>query len=163
MVAQATPFKRQEPWHILISDQDEGARQVLVHSLEPQRWQPYEASSGREALQILRAQVVHVLVSAVELPDTTGFDVVYGLKLLHRWVPFILTASQLNKEVLLRALVARAFTVMQKPVEEGLFRSTLEHLMGRCYGEGGSTGSPPGELSGWDEPEPWPTRGDELF
>jgi len=154
MVAQASVSRARQPLSILISDQDEGVRKGLRRSLEPREWEFYEARSGREALQILRRRVVHVLVSAVELPDTTGFDVARGLSRLDHWVPFIFTVSEVNKEMLLRALVARAFTVLQKPVDGRLFRATLEHLVGRWYRGGVSPGwdrhktrrrRPPGE------------------
>ncbi len=143
------------PLGILISDEDEGARRALVGSLEPRRWELYEAGSGREALRILRSRLVHVLVSEVELPDTSGFGVVQSLRRFRRQVPFILMASRLNKEVLLRAMLARAFTVMRKPVDQTLFRSTLDHLVGRWYGSGG--------LPAWDDCEPWQLREDELL
>jgi len=124
-------------------------------SLEPPRWELYEADSGREALRILRSRVVHVLVSEVELPDTTAFDVAYALRRSDRQVPFILLSDRLSKELLLRALIARAFTVIRKPVDEGLFRSTLEHLVGRWYG------AEKRRVTG--ESDLWPGRGDELL
>jgi len=134
MVAPAAQYGSKEQIRILISDQDVGARRGLVSALETGPWELYEAASGGEALAIVRSELVHVLVSAVELPDTTGFDVVHGVRQLrHRRVPFILTASQLSKELLLRALVAEAFTVIQKPIDAAVFRSTVEHLVGRWY------------------------------
>ncbi len=133
MVALASIFRGSDRLSLLISDQDEAARESLKRCLGANRWEFHEAGSGREAMHIIREHVVHVLVSAVELPDTTGFDVAHGLRRLDRWVPFILTVSELNKEVLLRALLAKAFTVIQKPIDEWVFRSTVDHLVGRWY------------------------------
>lgn len=152
MVAHASTPTRPEPLHILLSDQDEGARETLRRCLEPGHWELYETASGREALKILRRRVVHVMVSAVELPDTTGFDLARGLRRMDRWVPFILTAAEMTKETLLRALLARAFTVLAKPVDEEVFQSTLAHLVGRCYRRGA-----PG---GWGDPGRWSRQAD---
>lgn len=158
MVAQAPVSTAGGPLRILVSDQDEQAREALRRCLQRRHYELYEAGSGREALHILRRQVVHVLVSAVDLPDTTGFDVARGLRELDRWVPFILTVSELNKEVFLRALLARAFTVIQKPIDDWLFQSTLDHLVGRWY----RMGVPPvreGRRSSWR----WSVREEKLL
>jgi len=133
MVALASTYRGRDRLSLLISDQDEAAREALKRCLGSNRWEFHEAASGREAMSIIRERAVHVLVSAVELPDTTGFDVAHGLRRLDHWVPFILTVSELNKELLLRALLAKAFTGMQKPIDEWLFRSTVDHLVGRWY------------------------------
>ena len=158
MVAQASVSRVKRPLRVLVSDQDDRAREVLKRSLRRRHFELYEADSGRQALQILRRRVVHVLVSAVELPDTTGFDVARDLRRLDRWVPFILTVSELNKEMRLRALLARAFAVIQKPIDEWLFQTTLDHLVGRWY----ETGVPPG----WEEHRAswrWSAREEELL
>lgn len=147
MVAQMSMPTKPESLHILISDQDEGARRTLRRCLEPEHWELYEVTSGREALKVLRQRVVHVMVSAVELPDTTGFDLVRGLRRMDRWVPFILTTDEMTKETLLRALLARAFTVLAKPLDEEVFRSALSHLVSRCYRTGVPQG--PGEPRRW--------------
>jgi len=137
---------------VLVSDQDAGAREVLKRSLEPGYWELYEVESGREALQVFRRHVVHVLVSAVELPDTTGFNLAWELRRVagareappgRGGLPFVLTVYDLSKETLLRALMARAFTVLRKPIDGWMFRTTLEHLVGRCY-----SGERPGSLFG---------------
>jgi len=158
MVARAYTHWGDERLGLLISDQDEAAREALKRCLGPNRWEFHEAGSGREAMRIIRQRVVHVLVSAVELPDTTGFDVAHGLRRLDHWVPFILTVSELSKELLLRALLARAFTVIQKPIDECVFRSTVDHLVGRWY-EGDAPGGWERDRRSWR----WPAREEELL
>jgi CheY-like chemotaxis protein len=135
MVALPTDAVRDRV-RVLVSDHDARAREALKRSLEPCHWELYEVESGREALQVFRKHVVHVLVSAVELPDTTGFDLAWELRQVASALPFILTVNDLSKEMLLRALVARAFTVLRKPIDGWMFRTTLEHLVGRYYGTG---------------------------
>jgi two-component system cell cycle response regulator len=138
MVASPSTVGTRDRVRVLVSDQDAGARQALKRSLQPGHWELYEVESGREALQVFRTHVVHVLVSAVELPDTTGFNLAWELRQEAGargagGLPFVLTVYDLRKETLLRALVARAFTVLQKPIDGWMFRTTLEHLVGRCY------------------------------
>jgi CheY-like chemotaxis protein len=151
MVALPSTVGAGDRIRVLVSDQDAGAREVLKRSLEPGYWELYEVESGREALQVFRRHVVHVLVSAVELPDTTGFNLAWELRRVAGasgsareapdpegrgggGLPFVLTVYDLSKETLLRALMARAFTVLRKPIDGWMFRTTLEHLVGRCYG-----------------------------
>jgi DNA-binding NtrC family response regulator len=136
MVADPSTVGVRDRVRVLVSDQDAGAREALKQSLEPRCWELYEVNSGREALRVFRTHVVHVLVSAVELPDTTGFHLARELRHVVVGLPFVLTAYDLSKEMLLRALMARAFTVLQKPIDGWMFRTTLEHLVGRCYRSG---------------------------
>jgi CheY-like chemotaxis protein len=148
MVARRSTATVRDRVRVLVSDQDVGAREALKRSLEPCHWELYEVGSGREALQVFRSHLVHVLVSAVELPDTTGFDLAWELRQVAGALPFILTVHDLSKEMLLRALVARAFTVLRKPIDEWMFRTTLEHLVGRCYSTGVPTVWEEGKNSG---------------
>jgi CheY-like chemotaxis protein len=136
MAAHPSTVGVQDRVRVLVSDQDAGARHAFKRSLESGHWEVYEVESGREALQVFRTHVVHVLVSAVELPDTTGFNLAWELRQVVGGLPFVLTTYDFSKEMLLRALVARAFTVLQKPIDGWMFRTTLEHVVGRCYSGG---------------------------
>jgi two-component system NtrC family response regulator len=124
---------------VLFANEQEAWHQTARSLLEPQGVRTLSARSGREALEILSGQEVHVAVLDYRMPQLGGLQI---LKLLHdrrgpsasRPVPpAILVADDLTTHLLNEALGARVFSVLSKPVDLNLLLGTLARVMKRHY------------------------------
>lgn len=84
---------------LLVVDDQPDIRLIVSSMLRERGWLVEEASSGREALEILSADDVDLLVLDFQMPDLTGLEVTK--KLLERGYgkPIILFSAYLSEEV----------------------------------------------------------------
>lgn len=124
---------------VLFANEQEAWLQTARSLLEPQGVRTLSATSGRQALEILSDQEVHVAVLDYRMPVLGGLQI---LKLLHERrgalptrpvPPAILVADEPTTHLLNEALGARVFSVLSKPVNLNLLLGTLARVMKRHY------------------------------
>ncbi len=104
------------PPTVLITDDDLGFREALRSVLEPQGLQTVLASNGEEALEIVRSQEVHLLLSDMHMPKLTGLETIRRVKAIKAVLPCILLSADADASIVRQALRLRAFSVLPKPV-----------------------------------------------
>jgi len=104
------------PPTVLITDDDLGFREALRSVLEPQGLQTVLASSGEEALDIVRRQDVHLLLSDMHMPKLTGLETIRRVKAIKAILPCILLSADADASLVRQASRLRAFSVLAKPV-----------------------------------------------
>lgn len=67
------------PATILIIEDHDSVRMLLVRVLEEAGYQVYEATNGRQRLERFRAQPVNLLITDLEMPEMNGLDVILEL------------------------------------------------------------------------------------
>ncbi len=101
---------------LLITDDDEAFRETLQGVLEPQGLRTLHAGDGEEALRIVRAQRVHLVLSDMHMPRLTGLETIRLLKQMRAELPCILLSADLDEMLLDQARDAQVFSVLRKPV-----------------------------------------------
>jgi CheY-like chemotaxis protein len=120
---------------ILIVDDENDAREMLVAMLENFGATVRAAASADEALDILRSGVFEpdVLVSDVGMADTDGFALIRSIRLLERpkarSLPAIAVTAYANPEDRVRALVAGYQNHIPKPVDANALAATIVQLV----------------------------------
>lgn len=71
--------------HVLVVDDDPTIRKLLVRTLQHRGYRVLEAATGIEAMKVLRAHLVDLLVIDAMLPGVNGFDVVRRLRESERY------------------------------------------------------------------------------
>ena len=104
------------PPTVLITDDDLGFRETLRSVLEPQGLQTVLASDGEEALDIIRRQEVHLLLSDMHMPKLTGLETIRRVKAMKAVLPCILLSADVDTSLVRQAFRLRAFSVLPKPV-----------------------------------------------
>jgi PAS domain S-box-containing protein len=66
--------------HILVIDDDDSLRKVIVKALSKQGYRITEASSGAEGIRLARSELPELVVSDVNMPGTDGFAVLKALR-----------------------------------------------------------------------------------
>ena len=119
--------------NVLLPSEQEGWNQTVRKLLEPQGVFTLFARNGREALQLIQDQAVHVAVLDVHMPQLGGLQVIKMLKDMDNRPPAILLADHLTNHLLREALGNHVFSVLSKPVDLNLLLDALARVMRRYY------------------------------
>ena len=118
---------------VLLANEQENWHQTVRGLLEPQGVQTISAHSGREALQLLESQPVHVAVLDHQMPQLGGLQVIKLMRELHKAPPSILLAHYLTSHLLREALGMHVFSVLSKPVDPNVLLDALARVLRRYY------------------------------
>ena len=124
-------------YSILIADESSGARDALRGTLEPEGYEVVSATSGREAIHIIRSELVHLVVMDVRLPDYSGFETYHAIKdIRDLFLPCIFTALEMTADSIQDALSEEAVTILPKPVDTPRLVHAVDWSIGRYYAPG---------------------------
>lgn len=118
---------------ILITDDDFGFRETLRGVFEPQGFRTLLASDGEEAVQIVEREPVHLLLLDMHMPKLTGLETIRRVKQIHALLPCILMSADLDESIRDQARLARAFSVLAKPVSTRNITLIVRTALRRTY------------------------------
>jgi len=126
-----------EPLSILIADENQQCRKALRETLEPEGHDIVGARSGREAIDIVRRERIHIVVMDVRLPDYSGLEIYHAIKkILGASLPCIFTALELSAESIQGALNEDAITILPKPIDMPRLVHAVDWSIERYYSRG---------------------------
>lgn len=99
-------------FRILIVDDDEVVRKVLVSRLERKGHIVAIASKGSEALALKESFQAELIISDLRMPEMNGFEVIR-----HFDIPAIIITGHGDKESAIKAVEAGAFAFFEKPFD----------------------------------------------
>lgn len=113
---------------ILVADDSDAIRQIVVRFLETEGYEPLEATCGREALEMVAREQPDLVLLDVTMPDVDGYEVCRQLK--HREETALIPVTMLtvlddltNRRL---GIEAGADDFITKPFDERLLRARLE-------------------------------------
>ena len=122
------------PYSILITDDDSGCREALRSIMEPEGFRTLLASSGEEALDIVREEPVHLALLDMYMPTLTGLETMQLVRQVNEVLPCILITADATDGLMRQALKARAYSVIAKPVSKSVVLYTVVRALLRAYG-----------------------------
>lgn len=128
-----------ENYSILITDDDDVCRETLREIVEPHGYRAVLASSGEEAIDIVREEPVHLALLDMHMPTLTGLETFRFLQQINASLPAILVTADSNERLLRQAIGEHFYSVIQKPVSKHVVLHLVIRALGRVYGE-----QPPG-------------------
>lgn len=133
------------PFTVVVADDDRGTREALGEVLHAQGFKPVLAADGGEAVEIVQVQLVHVVLFDMHMPRLTGLDALTLLRhTLDRVLPAVLMTADATTELMRKALSARVYSVIPKPVNANLVVQTLARALAQVYGKPPTTTPPAG-------------------
>jgi two-component system chemotaxis response regulator CheY len=129
---QAT--KEAKDYSILIADDDGNCREALREIMEPEGFRTLLASSGEEALDIVRSATVHLALLDMHMPTLTGLETLQLVRQINAVLPAILVTADYNEHLLRQACLAHAYSVIPKPVSKNVVLYTVIRALARSYG-----------------------------
>lgn len=97
------------PARVLVAEDDEALRALVVTRLRRDGYDVLEASSGHEALAVMKVVAEHelddleLLIMDVRMPGMTGLDVVYTLRAWRWELPILLITAYPDPKVIAEA------------------------------------------------------------
>jgi YesN/AraC family two-component response regulator len=120
-------------YRVLIVDDEEHARSFLAALLNamPHCWHIEEADSADEALRRLRGQHFHLLFADVDMPGTSGLDMLKALRSCEygRQLCTVFISAHARFEYVQRALELGAFAYIDKPLHTDKVLPVVERYM----------------------------------
>jgi CheY-like chemotaxis protein len=123
-----------KPYSILITDDDRGCRETLREIVEPEGFRTVLASSGEEALDIIRGEMIHLALLDMHMPRLTGLETLELVRQVNAVLPCILVTADANEMLIRQAFRARAYSVIPKPVSKNVVLYTVVRALVRVYG-----------------------------
>lgn len=138
----AEPETRPEhnPFSILVADDDRGLRESLRDVLRNRGFTIVLAGSGEEAVEIVQAECVHLVLCDMHMPRMTGLEALSLIRQMHEVLPAILMTADATKDLLRQAFLAQVYSVIPKPVNVNMVVHTLTRALDRTYGSPGESG-----------------------
>jgi two-component system, response regulator PdtaR len=122
-------------YSILITDDDRDYREALRELVEPEGYRTVLASSGEEALDILREEPIHLALFDMHMPRMTGVEAVEIVHQINAILPCILVTADPNEDVMRQAFRVRVYSVLPKPVSKNILLYTMVRALMKVYGD----------------------------
>src|SRR5687767_2862226 len=137
--SEAAPQQSQHmyaPGLLLVVDDDETNRDVLSRRLRRQGHRVHTASSGRDALQVMRTMEFDVVLLDIMMPDMDGYEVLGHIKSDERLqhIPVIMISALTELQSVVRCIEAGAEDYLAKPFDPTLLKARIGASLGRKRG-----------------------------
>ncbi len=124
-----TGTKSPENTRIMLVDDDEDFRDILARSFQRLGYQVLTASGGNDALEMIKAQPIDVIISDVRMPGGDGVQLLDRVKELRPETPIILLMSGFTDLTTEEAYNKGAEALFSKPFDKKVIQETIERLM----------------------------------
>jgi CheY-like chemotaxis protein len=128
----------QDPsYSIVIADDDAPCREALRDIVQPAGYRTLLASSGEEALDIVRQEGrVHLVLLDMHMPRLTGLETSQLLHQLDAMLPTVLVTADANEQLMRQAIQAHVYSVIPKPVSKNVVLYTVVRALARFTSHG---------------------------
>jgi len=118
---------------ILITDDDPAARETFREIFEPTGFKTLLAESGEEAIDIVQGHDVHLALMDMHLPKLSGLETITIVRQIKGIIPMILISAESDDNLLRKALSAKAFCVLAKPVSKNVIIYVVKRALEKYY------------------------------
>lgn len=118
--------------NILIVDDSSSIRQVVALTLKGAGFEVIEACDGRDALQKLNGQRVHLMISDVNMPNMDGLTFLREVKSRpeYKFTPVIMLTTESAEDKKLQGQAGGAKAWMIKPFQPQQMLAAVNKLVG---------------------------------
>lgn len=114
---------------ILIVDQDERVRDFLRSTLKLQGFSITLAKSSEESIDIVKSKAVDLSIIDINVPRLDGINTLKVINRMTKSLPCIFTSAWISSDLILRAFLSGAYTILLKPLDEYIINFTIERLI----------------------------------
>lgn len=131
------PLRGSRIRRILVADDEELVRSLLVRYLEHKGFQVVFTGDGKAALELFRREPFDLVLSDMRMPSLDGLKLLTAIKEINSRVPVVLISGYGDVETVVAALKAGAENFLAKPLKmESLGRVVEQALSISCLGFG---------------------------
>ena len=114
---------------ILVVDDDRASVEAVVEVLEREGYDLLAASGGREALGILAAEDIDVVITDEKMPDLSGIDLLKRIKDNYPYTQVIILTGYGSIDSAIEATKAGADGYLEKPIKINILRQTTKNAL----------------------------------
>jgi putative two-component system response regulator len=120
-----------KPAQILVVDDEERNRRLLVAMLEAEGYSALEAADGARALELARQSPPDIILLDIMMPGMDGYEVAGALKAdaATKAIPVVMVTALDDRESRLRGLEAGAEEFVTKPIDRNELRIRVRNLL----------------------------------
>jgi DNA-binding NtrC family response regulator len=116
---------------ILIVDDEEGMRRLLVRVLTREGYQALAAASGADAMARIAGESFDLVITDIQMPGMTGLALLEELKSFDPALPVVVITAYGTVESAVQALRAGAYDYLTKPFETDEIKLTVAKALER--------------------------------
>jgi len=114
---------------ILIVEDEVNSLKVLSAALKKEKYEVHTATSGEDALELMKSEEVDLILSDYKLPGITGEDLLDRVKELRPEMPVVLITAYGTIERAVNAMRKGAYTYLTKPVNLSILVNVLRDAL----------------------------------
>lgn len=115
---------------ILVVDDDEETLAVVCEVLNRAGYDTLSSTDGNEAWMQFESSRLSLLITDLELPDTTGTDLIRRIRTVGSDLPAIIVSANRSLDARLESLEAGAYTFIPKPLHLPQFLKFVNKAVG---------------------------------
>src|SRR6266851_1893299 len=115
---------------VLIVDDDPGQRSLLDSFLKSQGFDTVPVASGEEALEVLRARPISIMISDVRMPGISGLETLRRAREQHSVLPVLLITAYADIREAVGATRDGAVNYLAKPIDLDELVATVKQATG---------------------------------
>jgi excisionase family DNA binding protein len=115
---------------ILVVDDEPAIRELLVRALATNACQVLPATSGSEALDIVKRANVDLVVLDLAMPIMNGVDTFREIHSIRPALPVMIVTGYPDSDLMAQALEIGPFTMISKPVDLAQFQKMVGRIVG---------------------------------
>lgn len=109
-------IKELKELHILVVEDDDDGRELLVGYLKQHVREVHSAHNGQAAIELIKSKKPDMVITDIMMPGIDGIELVTKLKKISPETPFIFVTASKEKETLLRVIESRPNSFLTKPI-----------------------------------------------
>lgn len=114
---------------VLVCDDENGLRQVLVNLLKPMGYTVFQAEDGNQAITTIRSESPDLLLLDMRLPDMDGLEILAEAKKIHPSMPVVMLSGFGDVETAVGAIKKGAYDYLSKPFRVDDVRSVVKKAL----------------------------------
>ncbi len=131
-MATVVSLSTMAPARILVADDEQNLRRVLVALLRRDGHEVVQASDGAEAMTMLPSGV-EVVITDLRMPNTTGMELLQFASKNYPHIPVIMITAYGSVGQAVEAIKAGAFDYIEKPFEQDVIRATVQKAVAQAH------------------------------
>lgn len=127
--ATVRPGGQEQAARVLVVDDEQSVRQVMVRMLSNAGYRVSAANDGEEALALIAREPVDLIVTDLAMPKADGMTVLRTVRERDQELPVVLVAGAPTTESAIRAVRYRATEYLTKPLEPDSFLEAVRRAL----------------------------------
>ncbi len=117
------------PYSVLLAEDDDPLRAILVELLQARGWQTYSTDQGREAVELAKQHHVDFSILDMHLPGITGLEVFTHILREVGPLPSIMISGAATRQETQAMLQSGVFRFLRKPLVFDHLQHCLDQLI----------------------------------